>query len=101
MKPILVEIAAGELLDKITILQIKRVHITQPDKVLNIENELAALEAARATAMPASQQLDRLVAELRDINEALWVIEDDIRLCEKSGDFGPVRGVGTVGVSPK
>jgi 3-methyladenine DNA glycosylase/8-oxoguanine DNA glycosylase len=89
MKPILVEIAPGELLDKITILEIKRARITQPDKLRNVQVELAALEEARQRAVPASEPLDRLVAELRTVNEALWEIEDAIRKCERDGDFGP------------
>jgi hypothetical protein len=64
MKPSLVEIAPGELLDKITILDIKRARITQPDKLRNVPVELAALEEARQRAIVPSEQLDRLVAEL-------------------------------------
>jgi Family of unknown function (DUF6165) len=88
MKPILVEIAPGELVDKITILEIKRVRITQPDKLRNVEVELAILDDARSKAMPPSEELRRLTDQLRDVNEALWVIEDDIRQCERDGDFG-------------
>jgi hypothetical protein len=89
MKAILVELAPGELLDKITILQIKKARITQPDKLRNVEVELATLELARAGAMTESPQLDQLAADLRAVNETLWQIEDDIRLCERDGDFGP------------
>jgi hypothetical protein len=88
MKPILVEIAPGELVDKITILEIKRVRITQPDKLRNVEVELATLDDARSKAMPPSEELRRLTDQLREVNEALWVIEDDIRQCERDGDFG-------------
>ncbi|HYV34967.1 MAG TPA: DUF6165 family protein [Gemmataceae bacterium] len=89
MKPIMVEIAPGELLDKITILQIKRARLTQPEKLRNVQVELATLETARNVAVAASETLDQLIADLRAVNEALWVIEDDIRLCERDGDFGP------------
>jgi len=89
VQTILVEIAPGELLDKITILEIKRERLAQPDKRRNVEAELATLEAARARALPASEALGRLTAELKAVNEALWQIEDAIRLCERAGDFGP------------
>jgi hypothetical protein len=89
MKPILVEIAPGELLDKITILEIKRARFTQADKLRNVEIELAALEHARQAALPASTELGGMVAELRQVNERLWEIEDAIRMCEREGDFGP------------
>src|SRR5437016_2244950 len=89
MKHILVEIAPGELLDKITILQIKRARITQPEKLRNVQVELDTLEAARAASIGGSQRLDQLTADLRAVNESLWVIEDDIRDCERAGDVGP------------
>jgi hypothetical protein len=85
-----VEIAPGELIDKITILQIKAERITDPDKLRNVRAELAALSAARERALPSSPELSALTAELRAINEALWVIEDDIRQCERNQDFGPL-----------
>jgi hypothetical protein len=88
MKPILVETAPGELVDKITILQIKQARIKQPDKLRNVETELAALEAARAASIASSDQLNSLTAELKAVNEALWTIEDDIRKCESASDFG-------------
>jgi hypothetical protein len=89
VQTILVEIAPGELLDKITILEIKRERLAQPDKRRNVEAELATLEAARARAVPASEALGRLTAALKVVNEALWQTEDAIRLCERAGDFGP------------
>jgi hypothetical protein len=89
MMPVLVEIAPGELMDKITILEIKSARITQPDKLRNVQIELTTLEDARRTSLPISEALQRLTHQLRQVNEALWVIEDDIRLCEKAGDFGP------------
>ena len=70
MKTIMVEIAPGELLDKFTILQIKRARITQPDKLRNVEVELATLETARA-GLPPSTELDRLTADLRGQRSSL------------------------------
>lgn len=83
-----VEIAPGELIDKITILEIKSDRITDADKVTNVRIELETLEACRNSAVPASEELERLTTELRKINEILWIIEDDIRDCERDGDFG-------------
>lgn len=88
-KPLLVEVAAGELIDKITILQIKSERIANADKLRNIRAELETLEKARAESVPASPKLDRLAAELKDVNEALWRIEDDIRDHERNKNFGP------------
>lgn len=86
---IFVEIAPGELIDKITILQIKSERIDDAAKRANVGIELETLAAARDTAVASSANLDRLTGELKGINEELWEIEDDIRLCEGAGDFGP------------
>jgi hypothetical protein len=88
-KPILVEIASGELIDKITILQIKSERIVAADKLRNVRVELEVLAAARDAAMPATAELADLTAQLKQINEALWDIEDAIRDCEREQDFGP------------
>ena len=88
-KAILVEIAPGELIDKITILLIKSERIDDPGKIENVRVELQVLEEARDSAVAASPELDRLTAELKSVNEALWEIEDDIRDCERNKDFGP------------
>jgi tetratricopeptide (TPR) repeat protein len=85
---LLVEVSAGELLDKITILEIKSERIRDPAKLGNVRAELAALEGARR-ALPGSPEVAALAAELKAVNEALWQIEDDIRGCERAGDFGP------------
>ncbi len=85
----MVEVSPGELLDKITILEIKSQRIAESAKLRNVAVELQTLEAARRRALPDSPQLAVMVAELRAINEALWQIEDDIRRCEQDGDFGP------------
>ena len=85
---ILAEISAGELIDKITILEIKRAHSPEGDKRRNIETELETLERTRDAHVPQSEELARLTAELKAVNEALWRIEDDIRERERAGDFG-------------
>ncbi len=86
---ILVEIAPGELIDKITILQIKEEQISDPSKLANVRTELNILAAARDKAIAASRELDNLTAQLKQVNQELWDIEDEIRLCEKAKDFGP------------
>jgi hypothetical protein len=86
---VLVEVAPGELIDKITILQIKSERIDDPEKVKNVRVELEVLEKARDEAIAASPELERLTVELKTVNEALWEIEDDIRDCERTKDFGP------------
>jgi hypothetical protein len=88
-KPILVEIAPGELIDKITILEIKAERIEDADKRANVLVELATLGEARAAAIPPDGEVDRLTAQLKAVNQTLWDIEDDIRDCDRSGDFGP------------
>ncbi|MBT5265493.1 MAG: hypothetical protein HOL85_11715 [Rhodospirillaceae bacterium] len=85
---IAIEIAPGELIDKITILQIKAERIDDASKLNNVRHELDLLSIARDEHMPASPRLTELTAELRQVNEALWQIEDDIRECERQSDFG-------------
>ncbi len=85
---ILVEIGPGELLDKLTILRIKADRIEDTGKLANVRHELGVLDACRAKHIPPSDDIDRLTAELQGVNEALWDIEDDIRECEATGDFG-------------
>jgi hypothetical protein len=88
-KPILVEIAPGELIDKITILEIKSERIADAGKLKNVRVELDVLAAARDAAMAASAELADLTARLKQVNQALWEIEDAIRDCERGQDFGP------------
>ncbi len=83
-----VEVSPGELIDKITILEIKAERIADPDKLANVHRELESLTATREEALDSSPELDGFTAELRRINERLWEIEDDIRDCERNGDFG-------------
>lgn len=89
MDEILVPTAPGELIDKLTILQIKSERIADPAKLDNVRREQARLEATAADHLPERDDLTALRDELYAINAALWEIEDDIRLCEASGDFGP------------
>jgi hypothetical protein len=86
--PIVVTIAPGELIDKITILQIKREKIVDAAKQQHVLHELTQLEAARDREIPASGQLAELTKRLREVNLALWEVEDEIRRCERSKDFG-------------
>ena len=85
---IMVEIGSGELIDKITILQIKSERMSDAAKLANVRLELSELSAARDANLPTSDELEALSAQLKTINEALWVIEDDIRACEAEKDFG-------------
>ena len=77
----------GELIDKITILEIKAERIEDAAKVANVARELALLNERRALA-PASAVIEKLTDDLRTVNTELWVIEDDIRDCERAKDFG-------------
>jgi hypothetical protein len=88
-RPITVEIAPGELIDKIAILEIKSERITDDVKRHHVRTELALLAGARDRAMPGSAESARLATELKAVNEALWRIEDEVRLCERDEDFGP------------
>ncbi len=87
--PILVEIAAGELIDKITILEIKLDQIGAADKRANIRHEYEQLTAVFRAHVPPSDELAELTAALKAANLELWRIEDDIRACERIKDFGP------------
>ena len=90
MSEILVPVSFGELLDKIAILQIKSERMTDPAKLANVRNELTALEKTWAAHPAAGQDIATLRAELKAVNERLWVIEDDIRLKEKAQAFDDV-----------
>ena len=84
-----VPISVGELIDKITILEIKAERISDPAKRPNVEAELKALAAVRDAGVPKGPRLDALTERLGGINRTLWDIEDDIRSHEKRQDFGP------------
>jgi hypothetical protein len=83
-----VEIAPGELIDKITILEIKSERIRELEKLSNVRTELATLVACRDLAIEPSEELTDLTTELKQVNESLWQIEDEIRDCERRQDFG-------------
>lgn len=82
--PILVEVSAGELFDKISILEIKNERIADPDKLANIRAELEALRSAAAGLTPPAETL----SAIKKVNEELWEIEDAIRVCESKKEFG-------------
>lgn len=88
MEDTLVPIAPGELFDKISILEIKSERIADPEKLANVRLELELLRRRRDEAVPSSDGLLELYRELKSVNEALWMIEDDIRDCERNKDFG-------------
>lgn len=88
MSRIEVAVSVGELVDKVTILEIKAERITDPHKLANIRRELAALTAALQPLLVAQPGIGPLKVALRAVNETLWQIEDDIRDCERRGDFG-------------
>ena len=85
-----VPLSTGEVLDKITILEIKSERISDAGKLENIHNELSQLQPLVAGAPFDSDELKALIAELKSINEELWVIEDDIREQERESNFGKV-----------
>ncbi len=83
-----IEVAPGELVDKLTILDIKLLRLTDAAQRLNVEIERRVLHAA-CTTLDEVDGLSDLRARLHAVNETLWTIEDDIRECERRGDFGP------------
>ena len=85
---ILIEIAPGELIDKLTILEIKKANITDPAKLRNVQHEYDVLFRVLTEQVPPSADLTGLTAQLKAINEELWKIEDDIRDCERARDYG-------------
>ena len=87
MSEILVPVSFGELLDKIAILQIKSERMSDPAKLANVRNELSALDTTWDAHQASKQDIDALRADLKAVNERLWVIEDDIRLQEKAQAF--------------
>ena len=93
MKTILVEISYGELLDKISILEIKKEKINDSEKLEFINDELNLLKiqmhkVTKPQGFKASDKLAKLFLSLKEINAKLWVVEDDKRMCEKNSDFG-------------
>ena len=87
MNKILVEVSVGELLDKISILEIKQEKIKDPEKLKFINEEHSILKDQLNNNVKSDQKLDKLFESLKQINAKLWVIEDDKRQCEKEKDF--------------
>ena len=87
MNKILVEVSVGELLDKISILEIKQEKIKDPEKLKFINTEHSILKDQLDNNVKSDEKLNTLFQSLKDINAKLWVIEDDKRLCEKNSDF--------------
>lgn len=85
---VIVAVSWGELIDKISILEIKRAKLTDTAQLANVEHEHATLCAARDATLPKGANIDDSFAALRTVNETLWQIEDDIRDCERGQDFG-------------
>jgi hypothetical protein len=81
-----VPVAVGELFDKITILRIKAGRLSDPGQLANVRRELAELEAV-AAGIPASPELDALIARLQAVNDGLWDVEDGKRAHEREGRF--------------
>lgn len=87
MSEISVPVSFGELLDKIAILQIKSERISDAAKLANVRNELSALEQTWMAHPAAGSEIVKLRADLKAVNERLWVIEDDIRIKERAQAF--------------
>ena len=88
MNKILVEVSVGELLDKISILEIKKEKIKDLEKLKFINNEYSVLKDQLNKNVKSDEKLSELFNSLKEINSKLWVIEDNKRLCEKNSDFG-------------
>ena len=88
MNKIIVEVSVGELLDKISILEIKQDKIKDSEKLSFINNEHSILKNQFEKNVKSDEKLEKLFQDLKDINAKLWVIEDDKRNCEKNKDFG-------------
>ena len=88
MDKILAEISAGELIDKITILEIKKEKIKDPEKLKFIDSEYNVLKEQLNKNVKNNEKLKNFFQSLKEINSKLWDIEDDKRMCEKNSDFG-------------
>jgi hypothetical protein len=87
MNKILVEVSVGELIDKISILEIKKEKIKNPEKLKFINNEFNILKEQFDQNVTSDEKLNTLFQSLKGINSKLWVIEDEKRKCEKNSDF--------------
>ena len=86
-KKILTEISAGELLDKISILKIKLDYIKDKEKLVEINKEFKSLEETRKSNIKITENLQKLINQLGEINLKLWNIEEEKRICEKNENF--------------
>ena len=87
MRKILTEISAGELLDKLSILEIKLNKVNDPVLLNEVKKEYEILNKTKNKNINFSNEIKILYKNLKEINEKLWKIEDEIRLCEKNSDF--------------
>ena len=87
MNKILVEVSIGELLDKISILEIKQEKIKDAEKLKYIHDEYKVLKEQLSINVKSDDKLNELFRSLKEINSKLWMIEDDKRMCEKNSDF--------------
>ena len=87
MNKILVEVSVGELFDKISILEIKKQKIKDPEKLKFINDEHVILTEQLDQNVKSDDKLNSLFQSLKEINAKLWIIEDDKRMCEKNSDF--------------
>ena len=83
-----IDVSPGELVDKLTLLEIKLQRLPDGPARANVRHEYDVLERARSKSLAPSDELARLSGDLKAVNERLWVIEDDIRDCERDKDFG-------------
>jgi|TARA_B100000315_G_scaffold171464_1_gene159983 hypothetical protein len=88
MNKILVEVSVGELLDKISILEIKKEKISDLESLKIINSEYLVLKEQLKKNIKINSEVDRLFDSLKEINSKLWLIEDNKRMCEKNSDFG-------------
>ena len=87
MNKILIEVSVGELLDKISILEIKQEKIKDPNKLKFIKDEYSILKEQLNTKIKSTDEINKLYKSLKEINSKLWIIEDEKRLCEKEKRF--------------
>ena len=88
MNKILVEVSVGELLDKISILEIKKEKIKDSEKLKFVNFEYSLLNEQLKNIIKSEEKLNNLFNSLKEVNTKLWIIEDKKRLCEKNTDFG-------------
>jgi hypothetical protein len=83
-----IPISCGELVDKLTILEIKGQHITESEKLNEVKKEFKELSVTFKTLLKSNPLIQKYYDQLLNINTELWLIEDEIRVCEKNNDFG-------------